>query len=132
MTAGSESIEQANMFHLTGHGVTVSLALTGIDGRPTLAYQDFHHALSFTGDDITIEDSVLGQLVSVTLVQTEDVGYTSFSVLIPTMNIVGGYNRVETLGVTAVHRSGLIGPGPGQATAYHAIRLHGTASQIQP
>ncbi|HEX8096112.1 hypothetical protein [Jatrophihabitans sp.] len=133
MTAESNGIKEPNMFQLSGRGVSVSLALTGLTGQPTLTYQDSHHALSFSGDqDITVEDSALGQLVSVTLVKSIDAGHTSFSVLIPRLNILAGYNHVETLGITAVHSTSLAGIGHGQLTTYHVIHLHGTASQIQP
>jgi hypothetical protein len=133
MTAGSDLIEQPNMFQLSGHGVTVSLALTGISGEPNFAYQDSHHALSFSGkQEITLEETELGQLATVILVKSVDAGDTSFSILIPRLNIVAGHNHVETLGITAVHRTSLAGIGHGQLTAYHVIHLHGTASQIEP
>jgi hypothetical protein len=132
MTSGAGVIERPNMYSLTGRGVTVSLTLTGITGEPVLTYQDSHQALSFTGEDIRIEDGELGQLASVTLVKSIDAGFTTFSVLLPEMNLIGGNHHVATVGITATHRTSLAGVGHGQLTSYHVVRLQGTASQIEP
>lgn len=131
MTTGSDAIVLPNMFSVAGSGVTVTLTLTGVTGQPVLTYQDSHQALNFTGDQIEIKDSELGQLASVTLVKSVDAGYTSFSLLLPRMNLVGGNHQVETLGITAIHRTTIAGVGHGQLTSYHAIRLQGTASQVE-
>lgn len=130
MTGEAGAIERANMFTLTGSGVTVSLA-TGITGQPILTYQDSHQALNFTGEDVRFEDSELGRLASVSLVKSTDTGYTAFSVLLPEMNLIGGNHHVATVGITSIHRTTLGGIGHGQLTSYHVISLHGTASQIQ-
>src|SRR5690349_2454024 len=131
MTAESDAIEQPNFFNLSGRGVTITLLLGGITGQPVLTYHDAHHATNFTGDEVTLEDTALGQLVSVTTVKSIDAGYTVFSLVIPRINLSGGHHHVETIGITSTHRTTLIGPGHGQLSSYHVTRLHGTASQVE-
>src|SRR3954468_12622153 len=97
MTTGSEAIEQPNFFNLSGRGVTITLLLGGITGQPVLTYHNSHQATNFTGDEVTLEDTALGQLVSVTTVRSIDAGYTVFSLVIPTINLVGNHHHVETL-----------------------------------
>jgi hypothetical protein len=68
----------------------------------------------------------------VTTVKSMDAGYTVFSLVIPRVNLIGHHHHVDTIGITSTHRTTLIGPGHGQLSSYHAIHLHGTASQVSP
>ena len=38
--AGSDAIEAPNLFTLTGHQLSITLALSGIDGQPRFTYRD--------------------------------------------------------------------------------------------
>ena len=62
--ANALPIEAPNLFSLSGGGLTVSLALSGFDAKPHFSYQDSHQSLNFSGDDITIEETALGTLVT--------------------------------------------------------------------
>jgi len=126
--------DQPNLFSLTGHGVSVTLSLTGIDGRPTLTYHDSVRAQSFSGEEITIEDSAgLVRTATVTIVRTVDVGFTTFTLLLPEVNeSAPGPHPVHTLGITALHATPLIRIGRQQLTDYHVVQLHGTASTVEP
>ena len=131
-TTDALAIEQPNLFTLAGGGLTVTLALSGIDGKPHFQYQDIHRALQFTGDEITIEDTALGTLASVVIVRTVDVGSTVFTLLVPQVNLAGATSHViSTIGVTAMHRTTIGGLGHGQLTSYHVTHLHGSAAQVQ-
>jgi hypothetical protein len=127
------AIEFPNLFSLSGGGLTVSLALTGIDGKPHFTYQDAHQSQSFSGDEITIEETgVLGKLASVTLVRTVDFGDTTFTLLVPEVNLLGSASHfIHTVGITTMHRTTIAGLGHGQLTTYHVTRLHGSAVQVQ-
>ena len=74
IAAGSDAIEAPNLFTLTGHHLSITLALTGIDGQPRFTYHDTQRALNFTGDEITVEDTALGRQATVTIVRTVDAG----------------------------------------------------------
>ena len=125
-------IEAPNLFSLSGGGLTVSLALSGFDGKPHFSYQDSHQSLSFSADEITIEETVLDTLVTVTLVRTPDFGDTTFTLLVPRINLLGATSHVtHTVGITTIHRTTIAGLGHGQLTTYHVTRLNGSAAQVQ-
>jgi len=61
-----------------------------IEGRGPLhlVYQDASRSLAFYGEEVrTVEVPDLGNLVSVTIVETEDTGYTSFSLPVPDVDL---------------------------------------------
>jgi len=123
----------ANMFSLTGGGLHVSYSTSGIDGRPHLSYQDAVRSLSFRGDDIRTVECDLGTVVSVTIVRTVDAGSTSFSVLIPRVNLPAPFSSVaiNTDGITTHHAFSLIPAfNQGQRDFYDVTALQGTASNV--
>lgn len=125
-------IESPNLFTLSGGGLTVSLALSGIDGRPHFSYQDTHQSQSYSGEEITLEETALDTLASVTLVRTIDFGDTTFTLLVPRVNLLGAASHViHTVGITTMHRTTIAGLGHGQLTTYHTARLYGSAAQVQ-
>jgi hypothetical protein len=125
-------IESPNLFSLSGGGLTVSLALTGIDGKPHFSYQDAHQSQSFSGDEITLEETTVDNLASVTLVRTVDFGDTTFTLLVPRVNLLGSASHViHTVGITTMHRTTIAGLGHGQLTTYQVTRLYGSAAQVQ-
>src|SRR5262249_30086396 len=107
------------------------IALSGIDGQPHVTYHDALRALSFTGDEITIEGCSLGRLVTVTIVRTVDVGATLFSVALPAFNLIGGHHQRSAFCATALHRTTRAGIGRGQLPSYATVRLYGTAEQVE-
>lgn len=122
-----------NMYHLSGHGLHVTFTTAGIDGKPTMSYQDAHQAKSFHGDQLRIVECDLGTLVSATIRMTIDTGSTSFSLLIPRMQIVQGTTAaVNTYGITTVHRFSVIPQfNLGQLDTYDIVHLHGTAQVVE-
>jgi hypothetical protein len=122
-----------NLYELSGHGIDVTFLPVGAGGLAHFSYQDAHRSLQFSGDQIrTVAVADLGTIVSVTLVLTPDSGSTTFSVLLPDVNLDnqrGSSAPVNTDGITTHHRFSLI---PqllrGQLERYHVTPLHGTAS----
>ena len=95
----------ANMFSLAGGGLHVSCSTSGIDGKPHFTYQDSQRTLSFTGNEIrTAMEADLGTVVSVTIVRTIDAGSTSFSLLVPRVNLPAPFGSVSTQRLTRVLR----------------------------
>jgi hypothetical protein len=125
-------IEAPNLFSLSGGGLTVSLALSGTDGKPHFSYQDAHQSVSFSGDEITLEETALDTLASVALVRTVDAGDTTFTLLVPRFNLLGAASHViYTAGITTTHRTTIAGLGHGQLTTYQVTELCGSAAQVQ-
>ncbi|QEL14594.1 hypothetical protein [Limnoglobus roseus] len=122
-----------NVYHLHGGGIHVTYSTTSISGQPLFSYHDTHGSHNFMGDQITVEKTSIGNLVTVVLRLTPDAGSTSFSVLIPIVNLTGPTHPspVQTEGITTIHRFS-INPAllHGQIELYHVTPLHGTANQV--
>jgi hypothetical protein len=69
--------------------------------------------------------------VTVFLRRTVDTGSTTFTLVIPRVNLRFSHSaHIATLGVTAVHKFSIIGPPNGQADFYHSHSLSGDAALV--
>ena len=119
-----------NQYDLSGKHLHVTYSTTGIDGKPHFSYQDLQQTLSFTGDEIRSVETEIGTLVSVTIRMTVDTGGTTFSVLLPHVNIPGEQSvSIQTFGITTLHKFSIL-PVNGQRDFYTTTRLNGTASRV--
>ena len=76
-----------NFYQLAGDGIHFSLRTEGFRA-PFVNYQDATRTLTFSGDQVRLVDVPdLGTVVSVTLLLTPDAGSTTFSVLLPQVNL---------------------------------------------
>jgi hypothetical protein len=127
-------MQTPNLFQLSGSGLHVTYSTTSINGQPRLNYQDAHgEARAFSGDQITATKTPIGTLVTVMLHIMPDVGTTTFSVLIPGVNLQdkAPHANIHTEGVTTIHRAGFAPQGDlGQIDSYTVRALHGTASAV--
>jgi hypothetical protein len=101
-------------------------------GPPRFSYQDAIQSRTFSGKEIQIVDTEAAQIVSVVLRLTPDSGSTTFTLLVPRVNLPAGQpTPVCTDGVTAIHRFALA-PAllQGQLDHYSVTPLTGTASNI--
>jgi hypothetical protein len=124
-----------DLYELSGDGVSVVYHPVFAGGVPSLTYQDPYRTLHFRGDQIRrVDVPDLGTLISVTLVQTVDMGSTTFSVLLPRVNLpnhTGTSIPISTEGVTATHRlSPVVGLNQGARDVYSFTRLTGTAGLV--
>jgi hypothetical protein len=101
-------------------------------GPPHFSYQDESQSLSFVGPEVEVVNSELGDVVSVVIRRTIDSGSTTFSLLVPNVNIVAGQQAaIHTEGITAIHRLSLApGLDQGQRDQYSVTPLEGTASDV--
>lgn len=128
----AQALVAANMFSVTGGGLHVSYSITSIDGKPRLSYQDSTRSLSFTGDQVRRVGGDLGAVVSVTIVTTPDAGSTSFSLLVPHVNVPPfGSVSISTEGITTHHVFSIVPAlDRGQRDFYRVTSMHGTASDV--
>jgi len=128
-----------NQYHVHGGGISVSYYPEGSGppaegrGRLIFVYQDAHRSESFfsDGNDVrTVNVDDLGMMVSVTIAETTDTGSTTFSLLIPDVELPGQHSSVSirTKGITAIHRAFVAPIGHPQAETYSVTELDGTAS----
>jgi hypothetical protein len=125
---------QPNLYQLSGHDLHVTYSRTSFTGQPQFIYQDHTQSRTFRGTQIDVVDvGALGEVVSVTIAQTPDLGSTTFSLLVPFINLIGGSTAlVHTEGITTMHRTSLAPPlNQGQRETYVVTALQGTATQVQ-
>jgi hypothetical protein len=115
----------------TATGLQVSYSAAG----PNLHYHQGPVVQDFTREEIRVaEVPDLGTLVSVTIHMTADSGSTTFSMLLPIVNLpappaLPAAVPVTTDGVTTLHRfSTALALQHGQQETYTVTPLHGTAS----
>jgi hypothetical protein len=121
-----------NLCQLQGHQLHVTYSTTSIDGKPHFTYRDASQTLNFRGDEIRTLDSEIGTLVSVTILQTIDNGSTSFSLLVPLVNL-GPSNQahINTEGITTMHRFSVVPIlNQGQIELYSVTKLRGSAEMV--
>jgi hypothetical protein len=101
-------------------------------GPPHFTYQDESQTLSFAGAEVEVVKTELGEVVSVMIQRTVDDGSTTFSLLVPTVNIHAGQQAaIHTEGITAIHEPTLLpGTNQGQRDKYSVMSFEGTASDI--
>ncbi len=135
-----------NAYHLNGGGITLTYFPDGDGpvrqggGRFCFGYQDAHMSKSFSTDEVRLntkndngDDDDLGTEVSVTLIPTVDIGYTSFSVLIPTVTLPETpfpSVAIQTVAITTVHRIFAGAIGHPQTETYTVTHLSGTAGIV--
>lgn len=122
------------VYALHGHGLHVTYSTTSFDGTPRFDYHDNHRSLSFVGDEqIRSEQTEIGTLVSVTLQLTVDSGSTSFSLLVPTVNLGNAQSvPISTIAITTRHKFSIIPSlNLGQTELYTVTQLIGTAQDVQ-
>ena len=125
--------QQPNAYTVAGRGVHVSYTTTSIGGQPQLTYQDGHRSLTFTGGDIRVVADEEGQLASISTKKSVDTGYTSFTLLLPRVNLVNGQAaHITTIGIVGTHRSAIDTPVAGQLDTYRVVHLTGNAYFIEP
>ncbi len=121
-----------NQYDLTGENVTVSYTTSGLSGKPQLTYKRGRTSLSFIGDEITSLDTEIGTLVTVSIAKTVDRGFTSFSVVLPAIQLAtNGKQSFRSFGITTVHTTSISGPVKGAMQTYKAIGLRGSATVVK-
>jgi hypothetical protein len=122
-----------NLYQVHGKQLFITYSTTSLDGKPRFLYRDPHQTLSFEGDAIRSITSELGTEVTVTIHMTVDTGSTSFTLLVPNVNLgQSDHTPISTIGVTTIHHVFFSNPALslGQTDTYNVSRLAGTASAV--
>jgi len=123
---------QPTLYELAGNGILVTYSTSSLAGQPQFYYQDAFQSKQFTGKDIQTVDTVLGKLVTVFLVRTVDAGSTTFTLIVPTVNLPpSNFSNITTEGITTLERVDLGLPPLGQTEIYTLHQLMGTASFVE-
>ncbi len=123
---------QPNIYQLQGQQLHIVYSISGIDSQPHFDYQDASQTLHFKGDEIRTIELEIGTLVTITIQLTVDAGSTSFSLLLPRVNLEQNQQaNITTTGITTSHR-GSFAPqlSKGQNEFYTVTCLDGTAQFV--
>jgi hypothetical protein len=112
-------------FQLSGEGVEITYLTNGQDGKPHFTYKDAEFDRSYIGDEIRIQQSDLGVLVTVTLRIVPDVGSDTVTLIVPRARVAELAEPVETLAIKC-HNSMTMLPQLGAAQSYQAVCLKGS------
>lgn len=126
------SFKNPNLYQVHGSGLQITYATSGIDGKAHLQYHDSAQTLQFSGDEIRTVEAEIGTLVTVTIRMTVDTGSTSFTLVIPQVNLdSSNHVNIHTFGITTVHRFSVIPAfNHGQTELYTVSQLSGTAAFV--
>jgi hypothetical protein len=125
-----DNVKQPNLYELSGGGIHVTYSTSSFDGQPRLTYQDSGQSKTYAGNQIQSVDTYAGTVVSVVTFLTVDSGSTSFSILIPRVNLISADTvNISTYGITALHRFSIPAM-QGQMDFYTTVQLQGTASSV--
>jgi len=125
---------EPNLYVLSGGGIHVTYSTTGINGQPHLTYSSPSINHTFTGTQIQTEQSPVGTLVTVTILMTVDTGSTTFTLLVPRVNLNGPFDSVQitTEGITTHHRFSIFPAAMhGQVETYSVQQLTGSARMVE-
>jgi hypothetical protein len=127
-----QGFTQANLFELSSSSIHVTYSSTSILGGPLLSYRDSQLSRSFRGQEIRIQDTEVGQLISVTLESIPDLKTVTFSLILPVVTVMqqSSGTRIRVVGLTTTEPTTIAGPPPGPQQLYSAVTLRGTAQFI--
>ena len=125
-------VHTPDFYQLHGDQLHISYSTTSFDGKPRFDYQDATQTHTFEGDQIRTVTTELGTLVTVTICMTIDRGSTTFTLLVPTVNLGSSQQvPIDTQGITTIHRFSIVPAfNQGQTELYRVTPLAGTASFI--
>lgn len=127
--------QRANTFELQGDRVHINYSATSINGVPTLSYRDSQRQLKFSGSDIRITETEIGQLLTVTIEQIPDLRKVTLTLVLPIVNLPPNTSQrpVQTIAIQTVQRTNIGGPDlvDGQVQSYRTLNLKGTARLLR-
>lgn len=122
-----------NLYQVQGRHLHVTYSTTSASGQPRFTYQDAHGTQSFEGDAIRGTETEIGTLVTVTIARTVDSGSTSFTLLVPRVNLGQDASvPITTEGITTIHRFSIVPAfNHGQTEIYRVDTLRGAARAVE-
>jgi hypothetical protein len=120
----AQQSDLATMFLLSGEDLKISYYINE-DNSSELDYQDSQGSLTFQSNQLHIQKSAIGTLITASLKSTADAEATTFTLVLPDVKLGGQTKQpIETLGVIAQDYSSV--PRVGAQLTYRVIPLQGT------
>ena len=124
-----------NLFTFSGRrdDTQVVFSTTSITGQPQFSYHDDTRDVSVSGDDITVERTALGTLVTITLETVPDLHTVTATLILPDLGgLSGPVTHFGTFLVLTENRTSIGGPAlvTGALQRYTVVKGRGTAQEV--
>ena len=124
-----------NLFTFSGRrdDTQVVFSTTSITGQPQFNYHDDTRDVSASGDEITVERTALGTLVTVTLDSVPDLHTVTATLVLPDLGgLSGPVTHFGTFLVLTENRTSIGGPAlvTGPLQRYTVVKGRGTAQEL--
>jgi hypothetical protein len=120
----AQQSDLATMFLLSGENLKISYYINE-DNSSELDYQDSQGSLTFQSNQLHIQKSAIGTLITASLKSNADTEATTFTLVLPDVKLGGQTKQpLETFGVIAQDYSPV--PRVGAQLTYRVIPLQGT------
>lgn len=127
----AQYIQHPTAYELTDGATQIGYTTSSVAGAPQFSYSGPKDDRTFSGDEISVLASPLGDLVTVTLEDVPDLQLVTLTVLLPQIGLEsGGEARFATLAIFTTTRTTFAGPRPGVEQTYELIVLNGLAKQV--
>jgi hypothetical protein len=123
-----------NFYELQGDKLKVSYTTTGLTGQPTFTLQQGRKTLTFDKNQIQTARVPIGSLVTVTIETVPDVKATTFSLVLPDVNMQNSTKvSIKTIGILTTSKTSIGGPKivKGAVQTYKVANLSGTARIVK-
>lgn len=126
------NLTQANLFELSSCTTKVSFSDTSILGGPQLNYSSLETSRNFMGEEIQMEETSIGRLISVILEQIPDLRSVSFTLILPAVNVsmLGEKVELKVPGIVTTTLTTIVGPPEGVEKTYLVEEFQGNAQFI--
>lgn len=124
---------QPNEYVLNGGNISITYQVDGFLQQHRLSYHDGQMTKNFSGSEIRVLPTEIGLLVTVTTFITIDTGATSFSMLLPVIELanMAKTQTFETAAVFTHHRGPNSFPSAGVRESYGFTFMLGTARVVE-
>ena len=121
-----------NLFELHNRRITVSFSATSISGQPLVDYKDQSREVHAHGDEIQVEQTEIGTLVTILLHPDADAGALFFTLIVPraVLSAPRVQQAIETVGIFTKSRVTRLLNTSAQLQTYDVVKLSGSASFI--
>jgi hypothetical protein len=122
-----------NIYNLQSAQLSVKYSTGTLGSLKSFEYQDAFQTFIFKDNEIRSVSTEIGTLVTVTIRRTIDTGSTSFTLLVPTINLpeLNKEVQITTQGITTIHRFSIIPRlNQGQTELYSVTQLTGVAEAV--
>lgn len=123
---------EPTQFQLQGFDTEITYETTSFTGEPRFTFTNPVESRQFSGDEIQVEDTGVGKIVTVKLKNNEaDEGFESVSLLVPVVRLTKEQQTVQ-IQTLAIQKRLLIfvARGARQLETYNSIFLSGTAEFV--